>query len=205
MTDLLSSKDRTLLVETLSDARAYHEEEYRWEKQRIGNGGSEIAMGRARRYADAIAEAALILSQSPVETPAEPMPFKDWAADIRTQSMQDTLHAYKAKIQKLEYDLACRPSETTTEPVAWRRLINSPYEKRPRYGYSEEAFEGGEPLYARAVATAVPDAWLVDDGDGWRYLTAGEGDAQVRAAADPRRKLYPLYRGAVKTTREPGQ
>jgi hypothetical protein len=46
------------------------------------------------------------------EPPAEPMPFKDWAADIRTQSMQNTIHAYKAKIQKLEYDLACRPESS---------------------------------------------------------------------------------------------
>lgn len=40
-----------------------------------------------------------------------PMPFKDWAADIRTMSMQQTIHAYKDKIRKLEYQLACRPSE----------------------------------------------------------------------------------------------
>lgn len=40
-----------------------------------------------------------------------PMPFKDWAADIRTVSMQQTIHAYKNKIRKLEYQLACRPSE----------------------------------------------------------------------------------------------
>lgn len=47
------------LLENLQDARAYHEKEYQWEKQRIGNGGSQIAMGQHRRYADAIAIAAI--------------------------------------------------------------------------------------------------------------------------------------------------
>lgn len=44
-----------------------------------------------------------------------PMPFKDWGADIRTQSMQKTMQAYKAKIKQLEYQLACRPSVKASE------------------------------------------------------------------------------------------
>lgn len=60
-----SAKERALLIEILSDARAFHEKEYAWEKQRIGNGGSQIAAGQARRYADAIAQAALILGEQP--------------------------------------------------------------------------------------------------------------------------------------------
>ncbi len=55
---------------------------------------------------------------APDETAAEPMPFKDWAADMRTQSMRNTMHAYKAKIQKLEYELACRPAPETPAPQA---------------------------------------------------------------------------------------
>jgi hypothetical protein len=51
------------LLETLQDARAAHEKDYQWEKQHIGNGGSEIAAGRARRYADAIAIAAIRIGQ----------------------------------------------------------------------------------------------------------------------------------------------
>lgn len=51
-------KDQQLL-ETLQDARAYHEKEYAWETQRVGNGGSKIAAGRHRRYANAIAIAAI--------------------------------------------------------------------------------------------------------------------------------------------------
>lgn len=47
------------LLETLQDARAYHEKEYTWETQRVGNGGSKIAAGQHRRYADAIATAAI--------------------------------------------------------------------------------------------------------------------------------------------------
>jgi hypothetical protein len=51
------------LLETLQDARAYHEKDYQWEKQRLGNGGSSIAMGQHRRYADAIAIAAIKLGE----------------------------------------------------------------------------------------------------------------------------------------------
>lgn len=54
--------DRKLL-ETLQDARAFHEKDYQWEAQRIGNGGSTIAAGQHRRYADAIAIAAIRLGQ----------------------------------------------------------------------------------------------------------------------------------------------
>lgn len=49
------------LLENLQDARAYHEKEYAWETQRIGNGGSKIAADQHRRYADAIAIAAIRL------------------------------------------------------------------------------------------------------------------------------------------------
>lgn len=59
------------LLETLQDVRAFHENDYQWETQRIGNGGSKIAAGRARRYADAIAIAAIRLSnqQEPTSGP----------------------------------------------------------------------------------------------------------------------------------------
>lgn len=47
------------LLETLQDARAFHEKDYQWETRNIGKGGSQIAAGRHRRYADAIAVAAI--------------------------------------------------------------------------------------------------------------------------------------------------
>lgn len=56
-----------------------------------------------------------------------PMPFKDWAADIRTVSMQQTIHAYKDKIRKLEYQLACRPSE--------KAAPDETVEQRGHYGH----------------------------------------------------------------------
>lgn len=83
MSDAISSKERTALIDDLSDARAYHEEEYRWEKQRIGMGGSEIAAGRARRFSDAIAQAALLLSQSPRETSGELEQWKQAVSKMR--------------------------------------------------------------------------------------------------------------------------
>jgi hypothetical protein len=48
-----------------------------------------------------------------------------------------------------------------------------------------------------------PDAWLVVDGDGWRYLAGGEGDARARLEGHPERALYPLYRSARETTAPP--
>jgi hypothetical protein len=51
------------LLQTLQDARAFHEKDYQWEKLHIGNGGSTIAMGQSRRYADAIALAAIRLGE----------------------------------------------------------------------------------------------------------------------------------------------
>ena len=41
-----------------------------------------------------------------------------------------------------------------------------------------------------------PDAWLVIGPDGWRYLSAGEGDARMRAEKH-RGEIHPLYRRSV--------
>lgn len=65
---------------------------------------------------DRVAEA-VDVARAAHEPPAEPRPFLEWAADIRTQSMRNTMHAYKAKIQKLEYDLAC--AQSTQPPVVF--------------------------------------------------------------------------------------
>lgn len=50
-------------------------------------------------------------------------------------------------VAMVAHALAGSRVETSPEPVAWRKLINSPYERHPRYGYSEEEIKGGEPLY----------------------------------------------------------
>jgi hypothetical protein len=62
-----------------------------------------------------------------------------------------TFRRREALLARIESSAA----ETTTErPVAWRRLINSAYEKHARYGYSEDEIKGGEPLYARPPVKA---------------------------------------------------
>jgi hypothetical protein len=43
----------------------------------------------------------------------------------------------------------------------------------------------------------VPDAWLVIEPDGWRYLSGGEGDAKAHIEERGNGgKVYPLYRAA---------
>ena len=54
----------TELLKALQDARARRESEYQWEKLRLNQGGSKIAMGQCRRDADAISQAAIIISNS---------------------------------------------------------------------------------------------------------------------------------------------
>jgi hypothetical protein len=60
------------LLEALQDARARREVDYQYEKLRIGNGGSQIAMGQARRDADAIAIAAIRISGSATNADSGP-------------------------------------------------------------------------------------------------------------------------------------
>lgn len=38
-------------------------------------------------------------------------------------------------------------SETEVNPVAWRYVVDSPYELRPRYAYSDTPRDGATPLY----------------------------------------------------------
>lgn len=44
---------------------------------------------------------------------------------------------------------ACPSSERDAKPVAWRYVVDSPYELRPRYAYSETEIRGATPLYTR--------------------------------------------------------
>lgn len=68
----------TELLEALQDARARREKDYQWEKQRLGNGGSRIAMSQARRDADAIAIAAIRIGNETRDMPRGPR-WYHWA------------------------------------------------------------------------------------------------------------------------------
>lgn len=84
-------------------------------------------------------------------------------------------------------------------PVAWRKLIDSAYERRPRYGYSEEEFAGGEPLYTRAAEKSaavygIPEvlaylneraAWLKKEwqnGGNYTYLHLKQEECEYIAS-----------------------
>lgn len=72
----------------------------------------------------------------------------------------------------------CQPN-----PVAWRRLIDSPYEKHPRYGYTEEPFDGGTPLYEHsAIETEAEPAEIA----GARLVGHAGDCALVRDASASR-------------------
>jgi len=85
--------------------------------------------------------------------------------------------------------------ETTAPCPVCKRWSDIPYEPgAPRH------FAGcsGETKPQPPVVT--PDAWLVIEPDGWRYLSGGEGDA--RAHIEQRGNggtLHPLYRAAPET------
>jgi hypothetical protein len=88
--------------------------------------------------------------------------------------------------------------ETADKPVAWRKLINNAYERHPRYGYSEEEFTGGEPLYTRATEKTAahwsPEPVFLTE-DEWKTAHAAWQDRQRARSAE--KTAAPTFNGAI--------
>jgi len=86
-------------------------------------------------------------------------------------------------------------TETSAAPVAWRRLIDSPYETHPRYGYTEEPFAGATPLYERPPTPDTSSDGLRAAEHENKRLREQMGEVAILLLQNDRTKVLKWARG----------